>query len=263
MLTDAAYGFRIAGGPHGSWLSARGAEHWPLLTLERDAGIPAEDIARVDITALRAQYLDRATRGRAHSSAAWPYARAPGGAPWGGRNARRSPPGGRWAWAVIGPKEAGKSTLLACCAREGSSVLSDDVIVLDGGRVLTGPRCIDLREASAARLGPGVPVRRMTRRRLTLPPAPAEAKLRGFVHLAWGAETALVPLRPSERLARLAERRAQEGWPAILLLLELAARPAFELRRPRDLQSLDESAALLIERLELTPGQAVVEAEGR
>jgi hypothetical protein len=154
------------------------------------------------------------------------------------------------ALAVIGPREAGKSSLLAQCHRDGVQVASDDIIVLDGMRCLAGPRCIDLRDEPARRLGPGVPVRNATKQRIALPPVPAETELAGVVHLAWGASLELVPLRPSERLIRLAERRAVEMWPrSRSLVLDLAALPAFELRRPHGLDSLATSAALLIERL--------------
>ena len=89
-----------------------------------------------------------------------------------------------------------------------------------------------------------------TKQRIALPPVPAETELAGVVHLAWGASLELVPLRPSERLIRLAERRAVEMWPrSRSLVLDLAALPAFELRRPYGLDSLATSAALLIEQL--------------
>jgi hypothetical protein len=258
VLTAAAYGFRIAGGPEGRWLAARGAERWPLLRLERDPGVPAAGLARVDGAALHAAISPEVSEdevlhpllGRMLSLLA-----APRGidAMHGGVLV-----GTDGAWAVIGPKEGGKSTLLARCARDGATVLSDDVVALDGTLVLAGPRCIDLRESSAA-LGPGVPVRRGTRLRLRVPPAPAEVELAGFLHLAWGdeAEPCLAPIPPFERLARLAALRAEEGWQRDRsLVLELAARPAYELRRPRGLESLEATAALVTDRLGLTPAPA-------
>jgi hypothetical protein len=153
-------------------------------------------------------------------------------------------------WAVIGPREAGKSSLLAQCHRAGAHVLSDDIVVLEGTRCLAGPRCIDLREEPARALGPGVPVRSGTKRRIQLPPAPAEAELAGVIWLAWGGGTELSPLPPSARLARLAAHRAEQLWPrSTSLVLDLAVLPAFELRREPGLHSLAGSARLLMERL--------------
>ena len=262
MLSRAAYGFRIAGGPDGGWFAVDGGEHWPLLTLTPDAGVSLEDAASVDWGHLVARVctelpedeivhpalgrmLPLLADGRGIDALHGGALLAAGG-----------------AWAVLGPREAGKSSLLAQCHRAGAQVLSDDIIVLEGTRCLAGPRCIDLRAEPASRVGPGVPVRGGTKHRILLPPARAEAELAGVIHLAWGQALELVAIGPSERLARLAARRAQETWPrSASLVLDMAVLPAFELRRPHGLDSLTGSAELLIERLAALPaGEQLCEA---
>ena len=249
MLNAAAYGFRIAGGPDG-WLAVDGGDDWPLLTLAPDPTVSLEDQARVDW-------------GRMHADVCAELPPDEVVHPLLGRmlpllaDARGIDAlhgglllGADGAWAVIGARESGKSSLLAQCHRDGASVLSDDIVVLEGTRCFAGPRCIDLREEPARTLGPGVPVRGGTKRRIRLPAAPAEAELAGCVWLAWGDETALEPLRPSHRLARLVAHRAEQLWPRDpSLVLDLAVLPAFELRREGGLQSLPASARVLMERL--------------
>lgn len=146
--------------------------------------------------------------------------------------------GGR-AWAVIGARERGKSTLMAALAVAGAPVLGDDTLVLEGDRCLPGVRCVDLRPDAAAHLGVSdrvVTVRGGARERLLLAGPPAEARLGGWFFLEWADEVAIRALPSRERIERIA--RAQ-GWhrrgvtdPA--RLLELTALPAWELRRPRD-----------------------------
>jgi hypothetical protein len=85
-----------------------------------------------------------------------------------------------------------------------------------------------------------------TRGRLLLPPAPASARMAGFVYLAWGDEIALDPLPAPERLQRLVARRAEDLWPRdASLLLDLAKLPAFELRRPKRWDLLDATVEAL------------------
>src|SRR5262249_6109268 len=93
------------------------------------------------------------------------------------------------AWGVLGDKETGKSSTLAWLALQGHEILMDDLLVLDGDDALAGPRCIDLREEPAARLGAGEPlgfVGLRERWRLTLDQVPARVPLHGWVTLAWG-----------------------------------------------------------------------------
>jgi hypothetical protein len=141
------------------------------------------------------------------------------------------------AFAVVGDREGGKSTTLAWLAAQGRQVLSDDLLALQGGSVLPGPRCIDLREASAGRLGVGHPlpsVRTGGRWRLRLAPAKA-LPLRGWIFLSWGNTIEVRSLAPRERLDLILRlgRPADPTSP-----LTLAEVPAWALIRPKTWQSL-------------------------
>ena len=250
MLTDAAFGFRVAGGPEGGWLGLEGADRWPLLTVSFDRSVSAQDQALVDRSRLRVRVC----------------ADLPGDAlvhPLLGRMLPHLAEGrgidafhggalvvDGAAWAVVGGREAGKSSLLAQCHRDGAGVVTDDIVVLERLRCLSGPRCIDLRAEPARRLGPGVPVRGGAKQRIRLPPIVAEVDLAGVIHLAWGPAVELAAVAPSDRVRRLLALHAEDGWPRdAALILDVAALPTFELRRPRRLDSLGPSAAFLLERL--------------
>lgn len=157
------------------------------------------------------------------------------------------------AWAVLGDKEAGKSSTLAHLALAGHTVLSDDVLVLQDGSVFAGPRCIDLRAEPARRLGAGEPlgvVGMRERFRLELGPAPSEVPLRGFVTLGWGDEVSVEQVRGSRRLLALIPHRAlllETNAPADLL--ELSSLPFLQLRRPRGWASLQETTERLMDEL--------------
>ena len=161
------------------------------------------------------------------------------------------------AWALVGTKEAGKSTLVGHFAALGAEVLTDDVLVLEGDRCLAGPRFVDLRPGAAERMRGTIAARGGTRGRLPLPPARASARLAGVVYLAWGDEVALDPLPAPERLRRLAARRAEDRWPADpSLLLDLAGLPAFELRRPKRWDELEASAEALADLVTIPRAEA-------
>lgn len=157
------------------------------------------------------------------------------------------------AWAVLGDKEAGKSSTLAHLALAGHTVLSDDVLVLDGASVFAGPRCVDLRAEPARRLRAGEPlgvVGMRERFRLELGPAPAVVPLRGFVMLGWGDELAVEHVRGSQRLLALVPHRAlllETNAPADLL--ELSSLPFLRIRRPRGWSSLEQTTARLMDEL--------------
>ena len=161
------------------------------------------------------------------------------------------------AWILLGNREAGKSSLLGQCHLAGGAIVTDDIVVIEGMRCLAGPRCVDLRREPARLLGVGTPVRQETKARIALPAIRAEAPIAGVIFLGWGDELELVSLPPSERLRRLAVRRAAEGWPrSPSLLLDLAVLPAFELRRPQVLEMLAPSAELLMEHVGRDDGDA-------
>jgi hypothetical protein len=95
------------------------------------------------------------------------------------------------AWAVLGAREAGKSTTLANLAERGYPLLADDLLVLDDGVVRAGPACIDLRPDVAERMPAARflgEVGKRPRYRLTAPPGPPRAELGGFFQLGWSEE---------------------------------------------------------------------------
>jgi hypothetical protein len=154
------------------------------------------------------------------------------------------------AWAVLGDKESGKSTTLAHLALGGHPVVSDDLLVVDGERVLAGPRCIDLREGSAAHLGVGEPLGLVgvrERWRLPLGPVPARVPLRGWIVLAWDDEIAVDALRGPERMLALLPFRSVRLVPqAPADLVDFGALPVLRLRRPRRWDALDDAAGRLL-----------------
>jgi hypothetical protein len=146
--------------------------------------------------------------------------------------------GGR-AWAVVGERHDGKSTLMAALALAGLPVLGDDTLVLDGMRCLSGVRCVDLRPDAADHLGVRdavVTVRQGARDRLFLDGPRHEAPLAGWFFLKWADELDVRALQTPERIERIARRQGwhRRGVTDPGLLLEVAALPAWELSRPRD-----------------------------
>jgi hypothetical protein len=153
------------------------------------------------------------------------------------------------AWALLGGYRSGKSTLLAWLATRGRPVVADDQLVLEGGHVFAGPRCVDVRPEAAEHLGwDHLPtVRGGQRRRLELDAVAPRSPMRGLIHLAWGERVTLTRVPVAERIARLRTQSTFPGLPAGKgTLLDLAALPTFELRRPNDLLGLDASADALL-----------------
>lgn len=147
------------------------------------------------------------------------------------------------AWAVVGDREAGKSTLMAALSLRGVPVLTDELVVVSDGLVQVAPRLVDLRQPSAEHLGVGdsLPsVRPGGRWRLPLAPT-SPAPLAGWVHLAWGEAIELRPLGLVERVGRVAALGVNR--PADTL--GLVSLPAYELVRPRTLASLEGTLDLL------------------
>jgi hypothetical protein len=150
---------------------------------------------------------------------------------------------GRRAWAVVGERFDGKSTLVAALALDGLPVLGDDTLVLEGDRCLSGVRCVDLRPDTVAPLGVRervVTVRRGARERLPLGDPPPEARLAGWLFLKWADELAIRALPAPERVARIARHQGwhRRGVTEPEALLDVAALPAWELSRPRDWKHL-------------------------
>jgi hypothetical protein len=156
------------------------------------------------------------------------------------------------ACAVAGDREAGKSSMLAWLAAHERRIVADDVLVLARGPVAyAGPRSLDLREETAQRIGAGDPVGHGTERarwRLTLSAVDGEVPLRGWFFLAWANDVAVRRLTGSECLMRLLAQLTVRVRPTIPeLLLELAALPAWELRRPRDWEQFGRAGKLLLD----------------
>jgi hypothetical protein len=158
---------------------------------------------------------------------------------------------GGGAWGVLGDKENGKSTTLAWLALQGHPILVDDLLVLDGPNALAGPRCIDLREEAAGRLGAGEPLGMVGLRerwRLLLDAVPPAVPMRGWITLGWSDELSLEPLRGPERMLALLPYRAvalEPGTPQELI--ELSSLPVLRLRRPHRWDSLAEAGARLLD----------------
>jgi hypothetical protein len=147
------------------------------------------------------------------------------------------------ALGVVGPKEAGKTTTLAWLALQGCEVLADDMLIIDDGRALAGPRALDLRPDAVrildlldrTREGRGG-----ERRRLELGPVAHEVRLDGLVFLAWGDRVELTALPPSERLQRIAGATSPRRPGGERAPIDLVRLPAWELRRPRNVAALPE-----------------------
>ncbi|SCF19573.1 hypothetical protein GA0070558_1459 [Micromonospora haikouensis] len=125
-------------------------------------------------------------------------------------------------------------------------MLADDIVVVDGGDVLAGPRCVDLREPVPGLDLPTRAVRDATRLRVTLPGIAPRLPLGGWLFLRWGDGPALTPVGPADLLARLAARRSLPELPSDpAALLALAGLPGYDLTRPRDWAALDATHRLL------------------
>ena len=64
---------------------------------------------------------------------------------------------GSLAWAVVGGREAGKSSLLAALAARDLPVLADDLVISDSHQAFCGPRTIDLRQLAPGATAPVTP----------------------------------------------------------------------------------------------------------
>ncbi len=157
--------------------------------------------------------------------------------------------GGR-AWVLMGDKGMGKSTLVADLSLRGFEVFADDLVVVDSGRIQSGPAFVDLRPDAARALGVGRDLGVLgsrPRSRLDVPLASHQSlPLGGWVTLTWGDRVALNPVPLEQRLPVLLRNQA------ILLppdnpraLLQFLAVPMFVLTRPRQWERQGDVASLL------------------
>jgi hypothetical protein len=156
------------------------------------------------------------------------------------------------AWAVLGDREAGKSTTLGLLLRGGEQILADDIVVAEGASTFAGPRAVDLREDTAAQVGGealGV-VGNRSRWRMRPDVGPAQAPLGGLIELAWGERVAIEPLGPRQRLQRLIASAALIPAPAAATaLLDLAGLPGLRFVRPRRLTGARDAVVRLLQDL--------------
>lgn len=142
------------------------------------------------------------------------------------------------AWGIMGPKEAGKTTLLAHLHLLGTPVVSDDQLVVDASSmlVMAGPRGLDLRLEAAEHLALETRVvRQGERRRLPLGDVPPEIPLRGWIRLETGHGHSLTSVPPAARPRVLSASRTLKVLPSDPgALIRLADLPFFEFRRPLD-----------------------------
>ncbi len=259
VVAGAVYGLRIAGFQDPA-LSGTGLKAWPLVTLSQEIGdfepfahrIGDED-AEVAGDLVIERNLQRAvlhvpalvpTDQLVHPTLAWIGAVF---AHWRGRLGMHGGAfvSGGGAWIVLAAKGGGKSTTLAALFDAGHEILTDDLIILDEGRVLPGPRCIDLKEEPESVVGRPVAYERFgDRRRIFLPEAESAVPLAGVLLLEWGERVGLEPVPVARRLeVSIGHRTLNETDPRLLLLL--AAVPMWVLRRPPVVDNLDEVAARL------------------
>lgn len=157
------------------------------------------------------------------------------------------------AWGVLGPKGAGKSSLLAFLALKGVSILTDDVLVVDNANGFAGPRCIDLRAEPAAEFGVGEElgvVGTRARWRLRVGQVEPEVPMGGWILLEWG-EPGIESLAIEQRLSAIFESLSLRVEPADPAgLMELLALPMFVLRQRHGIDGLDDTSARLLEHVD-------------
>jgi hypothetical protein len=265
-----AYGFRLEGVDDARPLLVEAGSEWPVLTIRREVGLADGEVEWMSDRAasLLLQNGGEIAVDRASSEAVFRLPEPVGAAElvhpllapaaavagyWLGResfHAGAFAAGGK-AWGVVGEREAGKSTMVAALALEGMPVICDDMLVLDDVRARVAPRSVDLREESAERLGAGEAlgvVGARERWRLRLDPAEDALPLGGWIFLAWGDETEIVPVSASTRLRRLHESRGVRVPPHDpSALLELSALPGWELRRRRSWDELADGVQRLLD----------------
>jgi hypothetical protein len=265
-----AYGLRLAGLDAAALLLVPARPEWPLFKVASKPGRASSRYDRVgdDRACLALQNggeieIDR-TPGRIvfrlpdeieAPELVHPYL-APAAAviaPWFGRESFHAGAfvTGGGVWALVGEREAGKSSTLAWLALRGYDVVCDDILVVEGMSAFAGPRSIDLRGEAARYLGAGEPLGTVgvrERWRVQLGPVAEELTMRGWVFLAWSERVEAAPLSGAERLRRLfANRGARLPPTRPALLLDLADLPGWELRRPPGWGSLPAAGERLLE----------------
>jgi hypothetical protein len=158
------------------------------------------------------------------------------------------------AWAVMGAREAGKSTLLASLAKAGCPVVADDLLAIQGGDVWSGPRCVDLRPDVAERFSAARYLGEIGRRdrfRLTTSPARPRLPLRGILVPAWhdrpGVNIERLDARERLQMLYRQEYIALLGPADPLRIMDVLSIPAWRVTRPRDWAATDEVVERVLE----------------
>jgi hypothetical protein len=156
------------------------------------------------------------------------------------------------AWALLGHRGFGKSSTMAWFMLHGLPILTDDVLAVSEGRVFAGPRCLDLREEPASRLGIGRYlgwIGRRERWRVVLDDVEPEYPLRGWVFLDWDDEVKVARVPAREALSRLLEYLTATLDPDPMALLSLATLPSWQWSRPRSWDAMAPSVDALLQTL--------------
>jgi hypothetical protein len=267
-----AYGLRLAGVDEVASLLVQAREEWPRIELVSEVGKPNSEPERVtsDEAILRMVNGGRIAIDRLGGRAVFTHSHRlepaeivhPYLAPaasiigrWLGRESFHAGAfvSGGGVWALLGDRESGKSSMLGWLALNGHEIVCDDMLILEGTTALLGPRSIDLRPEAARLLEAGEPLGTIGTRerwRLSLGEVEGPLPMKGWIVLAWGEAIESNLLPSAELLGRLVQQRAvrlPSADPGALL--DLAALPGWELRRPRRLSSLPDTAGHLLERL--------------
>ena len=157
-------------------------------------------------------------------------------------------------WALLGAKEAGKTSSCLALAHRGFASTGDDLVVVDGTHALTGSATFDLRETAAKHFGIGTLMELLPDRhrwRVALPAAPLPSyPLAGFIEPVWSDTAGVHRVPLLEGLSVLSqnmyvttvEGRAQR-------MLDLATLPVLRWARPRSWPDLDASLDTLVSAL--------------
>ena len=273
-----AYGFEIAGLDDPRPLLGPAGSDWPLLRIDRPPPDPHRsgrrfppgtvrvepDRAEIWITERDRIEVDRATltvrfatRDRLGDElVVHPYLGLPASiaSHWRGRQALHGAAfhhAGR-GWALMGDKEAGKSTTLASLLRSGHEVVSDDILVVEAGVLFAGPRCVDLRPEAASVLGGENLGMLGSRVRWRLRPGgvPPSMPLGGVIHLEWGDRPRVEALDSAERLKRLVNSSVIRPDSADgTAFLDLAGLPTWRFVRGHDLGEAERANEELLQTL--------------
>jgi len=265
-----AYGFRIAGIQDSGDLLLEARTNWPLLEVTSRVGrvdqavtVVSEQYAELKLIDGITARLDRSPprvefimpTPLASKAIVHPFLSGvvPIHCHWMGRTSLH---GGAFihdnrAWAILGDREGGKSTLLAQLAAQGLAIVADDLVVIEDDMVYAGPRSIDLRVNPAQGMGPAELIGRVGARerwRIQLGPVPSQVPLGGFFFLEWSERSEIRRLGGVERMLRIsAGRSLMLPLPDPMTLPRLAALPGWAVRRPVRIEDLPTIADQMVQ----------------